>query len=173
MIESSYGCRRRARLDASAHQLDGCSLCYDVASTRHTVQAALQHSAREQKDVQSIGSSWEVCTTSWCREAADVTTLPPCPQVAYRQELGDAYGIRFSSLLALNNMPIKRFADWLLRRNQLEEYMQLLVGSFNPAAVSGACARPCQGLHAAGVAGSGGGGCAVMTAAGWHGGRYC
>ena len=33
----------------------------------------------------------------------------------------------FDGLLALNNMPIKRFADWLLRRGKLEEYMQLLV----------------------------------------------
>lgn len=34
-------------------------------------------------------------------------------------------------------MPIKRFADWLLRRHALEEYMQLLVNAFNPAAVEG------------------------------------
>lgn len=35
---------------------------------------------------------------------------------AYRQELWDAHGLLFSSLLALNNMPIKRWADHLLRR---------------------------------------------------------
>jgi hypothetical protein len=32
---------------------------------------------------------------------------------AYRSELQGAYGIQFTSLLALNNMPIKRFADYL------------------------------------------------------------
>ncbi len=56
-------------------------------------------------------------------------------QDAYRQELRDAHGIEFSSLLTLNNMPIKRFADWLLVRGELEAYMQLLVGAFNPAVV--------------------------------------
>eukprot|EP00983_Pelagomonas_calceolata_P103062 1158876-Pelagomonas_calceolata.AAC.8 len=33
---------------------------------------------------------------------------------AYRSELRGAYGIEFTSLLALNNMPIKRFADYLV-----------------------------------------------------------
>ncbi len=32
---------------------------------------------------------------------------------AYRQELSDAHGIVFSHLLCLNNMPIKRFVDFL------------------------------------------------------------
>lgn len=53
---------------------------------------------------------------------------------AYRQELRDTYGIEFSSLLCLNNMPIKRWADELSRKGKLEEYMGLLVGAFNPAA---------------------------------------
>ena len=33
----------------------------------------------------------------------------------------------------ITNMPIKRFADSLARDGKLEEYMQLLVDSFNPA----------------------------------------
>lgn len=33
-------------------------------------------------------------------------------QEAYKAELR-AYGVEFSDLLAINNMPIKRFADWL------------------------------------------------------------
>lgn len=40
---------------------------------------------------------------------------------------GQAHGIVFNSLLCLNNMPIKRFADWLLRQGLLEEYMGALV----------------------------------------------
>lgn len=55
---------------------------------------------------------------------------------AYKQELKEAYNIEFNSLLCLNNMPIKRFADWLLRNNAMSEYMSLLVNSFNPAAVN-------------------------------------
>jgi radical SAM/Cys-rich protein len=60
---------------------------------------------------------------------------------AYKQELGSLHGVTFSSLLCLNNMPIKRFADWLQRRGKLDEYMQLLVGSFNVAAAEGVMCR--------------------------------
>jgi radical SAM/Cys-rich protein len=37
-------------------------------------------------------------------------------EAAYRQELWEAHGIQFSSLLCLNNMPIKRWADELIRK---------------------------------------------------------
>ncbi|KAI8473540.1 MAG: hypothetical protein J3K34DRAFT_410426 [Monoraphidium minutum] len=60
---------------------------------------------------------------------------------AYKQELLEAHGIVFSRLLCLNNMPIKRFADYLLRRGQLEEYMALLVSNFNAAAGAGLMCR--------------------------------
>ena len=35
----------------------------------------------------------------------------------------------------MTNMPIKRFADQLYKAGRLQEYMQLLVDSFNPATV--------------------------------------
>ena len=38
-------------------------------------------------------------------------------------------------------MPIKRFADFLHRRGELEEYMELLVRNFNPAAVGAVMCR--------------------------------
>lgn len=60
---------------------------------------------------------------------------------AYKQELFEAHGVVFSSLLCLNNMPIKRFADFLLRKGQLDEYMQLLVTSFNVAAANNVMCR--------------------------------
>ncbi|KAF6264814.1 Fe-S oxidoreductase, partial [Scenedesmus sp. NREL 46B-D3] len=56
-------------------------------------------------------------------------------QPAYKQELAETYGIHFNSLLCLNNMPIKRFADHLLRSGTLSEYMALLVANFNASAV--------------------------------------
>lgn len=62
--------------------------------------------------------------------APDQATL----EVSYRQELREAYGIEFTSLLALNNMPIKRWTDFLIKQGKLEEYMALLVHNFNPAA---------------------------------------
>ena len=39
-------------------------------------------------------------------------------------ELREAFGIKFSGLLCLNNMPIKRYVDFLQRRGQLQEYME-------------------------------------------------
>ena len=32
----------------------------------------------------------------------------------------------------MTNMPIKRFADFLYRRGELKDYMDLLVRNFNP-----------------------------------------
>ncbi len=58
---------------------------------------------------------------------------------ACRRELSEAFGITFSRLFALNNMPIKRYVDYLRQRGQLEEYMQLLVTSFNVAAAEVCC----------------------------------
>jgi Protein of unknown function (DUF3641) len=49
------------------------------------------------------------------------------------------FGIQFNSLFTITNMPIKRFADFLYRRGELKEYMDLLVRNFNPAAVKVLC----------------------------------
>jgi radical SAM/Cys-rich protein len=64
--------------------------------------------------------------------------LPPDERALerdYRRELAAAHGIEFTRLLALANMPIRRCADWLARRGQLEAYQALLVTHFNPEAV--------------------------------------
>ncbi|MGB5260668.1 MAG: arsenosugar biosynthesis radical SAM (seleno)protein ArsS [Gammaproteobacteria bacterium] len=55
--------------------------------------------------------------------------LPPPQQqleADYRQHLESQYGIRFNSLLALANMPIKRFGSTLVSRGEFHAYMQLL-----------------------------------------------
>lgn len=64
--------------------------------------------------------------------------------LVHRSELKEAYGIVFSRLFALNNMPIKRYVDYLQRRNSLAEYMQLLVDNFNPSAAEVSSASSCQ-----------------------------
>lgn len=55
--------------------------------------------------------------------------LPP-PQAAleadYRKQLGERYGIGFNHLLALTNLPIKRFGSMLLSRGEFDGYMSLL-----------------------------------------------
>jgi len=51
------------------------------------------------------------------------------------------YGIRFDRLIALNNMPIARFFQWLETSGNLQDYMELLVNSFNPCSIEGLMCR--------------------------------
>eukprot|EP01135_Chromosphaera_perkinsii_P010144 Nk52_evm10s2039 gene=Nk52_evmTU10s2039 len=59
----------------------------------------------------------------------------------YKTELRSLFGIEFNNLFTITNMPIKRFADFLYRRGELKEYMDLLVRNFNPRAVEGLMCR--------------------------------
>lgn len=63
------------------------------------------------------------------------TSLPP-PQenleLDYKRELKNAFDIDFTNLICITNMPIKRFADDLIVRGRLEEYVNLLSDNFNP-----------------------------------------
>lgn len=62
-------------------------------------------------------------------------SLPPDQQqleLAYRQQLRDRFGIEFNRLYTITNMPISRFLDELLQSQRYDEYMSLLVESFNP-----------------------------------------
>jgi len=66
--------------------------------------------------------------------------LPPQQEALekkYKEELKTEFGIEFNSLFTITNMPIKRFADFLYRRGELQKYMELLVRNFNPGAVAG------------------------------------
>jgi len=59
--------------------------------------------------------------------------LPPAQaglEDDYRKHLGERYGIVFSRLLTLTNMPIQRFGSTLISKNQFEPYMQLLRASY-------------------------------------------
>jgi radical SAM/Cys-rich protein len=63
--------------------------------------------------------------------------LPPAQaglERDYRARLRADFGIEFTGLYALTNLPIKRFGDWLDRSGQRESYQQLLESSFNPEA---------------------------------------
>jgi len=64
--------------------------------------------------------------------------LPPSQEKlgdTYRRELQERYDIVFNRLIAITNMPISRFLDDLLQSGRYDEYMQKLVGAFNPATV--------------------------------------
>ena len=51
------------------------------------------------------------------------------------------HGVSFDRLIALNNMPMSRYLEWLLEKGQLDVYMERLLGAFNPAAIDGVMCR--------------------------------
>jgi len=59
----------------------------------------------------------------------------------WKAGLAREHGVTFDRLIALNNMPIARFLEWLELSGNLEAYMQLLVSSFNPATIDGLMCR--------------------------------
>jgi radical SAM/Cys-rich protein len=70
--------------------------------------------------------------------------LPPGQadlEADYRRELGERFGIGFSNLLTIANMPIGRFGGTLEEQGQLDRYMELLRDSFNPCTVEGLMCR--------------------------------
>ena len=70
--------------------------------------------------------------------------LPP-PQFAleedYRRELERRFGITFTRLLTITNMPLGRFQKELNRQSQEQNYLQLLRTSFNPQTLLGLMCR--------------------------------
>lgn len=69
----------------------------------------------------------------------------PSPQLAlendYRRELHERFGISFTRLLTITNMPIGRFRKMLIVTRSLDTYMDLLKASYNPSTISGLMCR--------------------------------
>ena len=59
----------------------------------------------------------------------------------WRRELERRYGIVFSHLYTIANMPISRFLEHLDEKGQTEAYLARLVQAFNPAAAAGVMCR--------------------------------
>ena len=75
----------------------------------------------------------------------------PGPQASleadYRQRLAQAWGVSFTRLLTITNMPIGRFASDLERTGKLAGYVETLAHAFNAATVEGLMCR--HQLHVA------------------------
>ena len=65
----------------------------------------------------------------------------PALEADYRRRLADDWGLSFTRLLTITNMPIGRFARDLAREGRLEAYQHRLVEAFNPATVPGLMCR--------------------------------
>ena len=71
-------------------------------------------------------------------------TLPPPQDVLeqdYKKHLQEQFGLRFDRLLAMTNLPVKRFAESLYRSGELPDYLDLLEDQFNPSTVAGLMCR--------------------------------
>jgi len=62
-------------------------------------------------------------------------------QETYRRELRERFGIEFSRLITITNMPIQRFRDGLERDGMLQDYEGLLRSNFNADTVEGLMCR--------------------------------
>ncbi|MCA9067141.1 MAG: DUF3641 domain-containing protein, partial [Planctomycetaceae bacterium] len=71
-------------------------------------------------------------------------SLPPDQsrlEAEYRRELWSRYGIEFTQLYTITNMPISRFLADLVKQGRYEDYMQKLVEAFNPHTLDGLMCR--------------------------------
>lgn len=59
----------------------------------------------------------------------------------YKREMKKHFDIDFNELFCITNMPISRFASYLRRNKQLEEYNELLRNSFNPSTIASLMCR--------------------------------
>ncbi len=62
-------------------------------------------------------------------------------EAEWKREMKRLHGIEFDALYAITNMPISRYLEWLVESGNLDEYMNLLVRSFNPATAAGVMCR--------------------------------
>ncbi len=59
----------------------------------------------------------------------------------WKAALARDHGVTFDRLIALNNMPIARFQEWLVASGNLRPYQLRLVEAFNPATIPGVMCR--------------------------------
>jgi radical SAM/Cys-rich protein len=59
----------------------------------------------------------------------------------WKDSLERHHGVTFDRLIAINNMPIARYLEWLENTGNLDRYMELLTASFNPSTVDGLMCR--------------------------------
>lgn len=59
----------------------------------------------------------------------------------YKRVLESEYGIKFNTLFCLSNCPVGRYLEFLLRTDNFDDYMSLLVQAFNPVAANNVMCR--------------------------------
>ncbi|GAC1593925.1 MAG: arsenosugar biosynthesis radical SAM protein ArsS [Hymenobacter sp.] len=59
----------------------------------------------------------------------------------FKQRLGREHQVSFNSLLAITNLPVSRFLDYLVESNNYAAYMDKLVQAYNPVAAANVMCR--------------------------------
>ena len=59
----------------------------------------------------------------------------------FKQRLGRDHGITFNNLLAITNLPVSRFLDYLVESGNYDAYMTKLVEAYNPVAAANVMCR--------------------------------
>jgi radical SAM/Cys-rich protein len=65
----------------------------------------------------------------------------PALEHEYKTQLHSRYGIVFNKLFCLTNCPVGRYLDYLVRTDNLNDYMGTLRGAYNPAAARNVMCR--------------------------------
>jgi radical SAM/Cys-rich protein len=158
-------CRRLGK-----HVIDRCNLTileepgyeylYDfLAENEVEVIASLPHYARSNTDRQRGSGVFDTSITALGKlnRRGYGTRLPlnlvynpvglylssPQKQLEreFKENLDRRFGIVFNHLYCLNNMPINRFLESLLRVGKFEQYMETLVNAFNATTLEGLMCR--------------------------------
>lgn len=62
-------------------------------------------------------------------------------EAEWKAALARNHGVYFDKLLALNNMPMSRYLEWLEQKGQTAHYLSELVQAFNPGTIAGLMCR--------------------------------
>jgi radical SAM/Cys-rich protein len=62
-------------------------------------------------------------------------------ELEYKRNLDKEFGISFNDLYTITNMPISRFLEYLIHTDNYEDYMNLLIESFNPSSIDNLMCR--------------------------------
>ncbi len=62
-------------------------------------------------------------------------------EAEFKRQLKRKYDIEFNRLLAITNLPVSRFLDYLLETGNYTEYMSKLIEAYNPATIEGLMCR--------------------------------
>ena len=119
---------------------------YDESSTdAQRGDGVFEKSIEAMKALNEVGYGVEGSGLIFTLVANPVGAFLPAPQKGmeadFKRQLKRKFGVEFTRLIAITNMPISRYLEWLDRSGNTEQYMGTLVKAFNASAVGGVMCR--------------------------------